>query len=75
MSTSVSHQDFQIAVDSLSMIVHPQATYWYHNIAHGELIIYDEEDYSKFCTNVQEKAVKLSLEGCVHVEKAVCQKT
>lgn len=75
MSTSASYQEFLTAVDSLSIIDHPQATYWYHTVTHGERIIYDEEDYSKFCTNVQERAVRLSLVGCIHVEKVVCQKT
>ena len=75
MSTSASYQKFLAAVDLLSIIDHSQATYWYDTVAHSELIIYDEDDCSKFCTNVHEKAVQLSLEGCVHVEKVVCRKT
>lgn len=56
---------------SLSSIAHPQATYWYHDTAQGELIIYDLDDYQKFFTNLEQGSVSLSLEGWVHVEKAV----
>lgn len=55
---------------SLSSIAHPQATY-YHDTAQGELIIYDLDDYQKFFTNLEQGSVSLSLEGWVHVEKAV----
>lgn len=71
MPTSAFYYEFLTAVDSLFIIDHPQATYWYHTVAQGELIIYDEDDYFKFCTNIQEKDVQLFLEGCVHVEKVV----
>lgn len=71
MSTSASHEEFKIAVDSLSSVTNPQATYWYQTVGFGNLIIWDQDDYEKFCINVQEKSVMISLEGWVYVEKVV----
>lgn len=74
MSTRASYDKFRMTVDSLSSVFHPQATYWYHDIIQGELIIYDQDDYQKFCTKLEQGSVKLSLEGWVHIEKVVCLK-
>lgn len=74
MSTRASYDKFRKTVDSLSSVLHPQATYWYHDNNQGELIIYDQDDYQKFCTNLEKGSVKLSLEGWVHIEKVVCLK-
>lgn len=74
MSTRASYDNFRMTVDSLSSILHPQATYWYHDTIQGELIIYDQDDYQKFCTNLEQGSVKPSLEGWVHIEKVVSLK-
>lgn len=71
MSTSASYKEFKIAVDSLSSVTYPEATYWYQTVENGEQIIWDDDDYKKFCTKLQENSVMLSLEGWVCVEKVV----
>lgn len=72
MSTSASYGEFTAAVDSLSSVTSPGATYWYRTIENGEQIIWDQNDYKKFCAKLQESSVMITLEGWVCIEKTVC---
>lgn len=75
MSTRASYDRFQMSVDSLPSVLHPQATYWYQDTIQGEFIIDDQDDYQKFFTNLEQGSVKLYLARWVHIKKVVCLKS